>query len=594
MQSKHFVAGRRPVDTRAGLTHRLATNRNPRSVMPPKFFQIGFNKCGTTFIAKLFDLNGIPAVHWAEGALADDIAYSRLTGRAPLQPWAKKTVAFTDMESVRFLNMPVIEAFKEYAFLDASFPESVFLLNTRNVDDWVASRYMHWGGRYARSYAANLGVPLAHLGDIWTREWHAHIAGCRAYFAGQSRFLEIDIDTAAPDDYRKALSPWFDLPICPEIPGAGVRKARKAYPARLQQMLDAPAAGADIRPERRAKLVQRLAAFAAPARLSGRALTTPPNDHALRFDLGRGQLRDAQDRLMPLQRGPDGKFYLEAQRFGLLRTATTVNDIAQVARDGVYWLDMRPACLTAQAPVIAGLRRHGAQDVFLWPAPWLHRIGNDGFPGVPDGDDPAFDDRPDLAVWRGGLSGYVAGDDMRVEDAITTLLGKPHGSAPAMQAAGLIQRSPRWQFVQQHSGTAGTDIGFSADDRTRHAITRAGLAADWRSDAPLGRYAICLGRSDGDSDFLPLADSSAVVLKEEDGWESFATGLFKPWRHYIPLASGGGDLDERLAWARSNPDECRQISSRARRICAGLADPQGRGQHLAQVLAAYRAATGQN
>lgn len=102
--------------------------------MPPKFFQIGFNKCGTTFIARLFDMNGIPAAHWLEGALAEDIAFARLTGTRPLARWAQ-TVAFTDMESVRFLNMPIIEAFRDFAFLDAHYPGAVFLLNTRRIED---------------------------------------------------------------------------------------------------------------------------------------------------------------------------------------------------------------------------------------------------------------------------------------------------------------------------------------------------------------------------------------------------------------------------------------------------------------------------
>ena len=76
------------------------------------------------------------AVHWAEGALAEDIAWSKLTGVKPLQPWAD-TVAFTDMESVRFLNMPIIEAFKDFALLDAHYPGAVFMLNTRRVEDWI-------------------------------------------------------------------------------------------------------------------------------------------------------------------------------------------------------------------------------------------------------------------------------------------------------------------------------------------------------------------------------------------------------------------------------------------------------------------------
>ena len=93
--------------------------------MARKFFQIGFNKCGTTFIARLFGMNGYPTVHWAEGALAEDIAWSKLTGVKPLQPWAD-TVGFTDMESVRYLNMPIVEAFKEFRFLDESWPVRSF------------------------------------------------------------------------------------------------------------------------------------------------------------------------------------------------------------------------------------------------------------------------------------------------------------------------------------------------------------------------------------------------------------------------------------------------------------------------------------
>ncbi|MBM3604379.1 MAG: hypothetical protein FJX25_06375 [Alphaproteobacteria bacterium] len=84
-----------------------------------------------------------------------------------------------------------------------------------------------------------------------------------------------------------------------------------------------------------------------------------------------------------------------------------------------------------------------------------------------------------------------------------------------------------------------------------------------------------------------------MVLKEEDGWESCITRLFQPWRDYIPMAAGGTDLAERLAWARAHPAECRQISQHARRLCAGLADPAGRRLHLARVLADYRDATGQ-
>ncbi|MBM3604378.1 MAG: hypothetical protein FJX25_06370 [Alphaproteobacteria bacterium] len=490
--------------------------------MQPKFFQIGFNKCGTTFIAQLFDMNGIPAAHWLEGALAEDIAYARLTGRKPLERWAERTVAFTDMESVRFLNMPVIEAFKEYAFLDQHYPGSVFLLNTRRLEDWIASRYLHRGGAYARSYAANLGVPLGDLADIWAADWQAHLKGCRAHFGNRREFIQIDIDAAGPDDYRDALAPWFDLPLCPPMPGASVRKARQGNLPRVMQMIETPPPGVDIPADRRERLADRLARLAAPAqrRQKGR-VDDPPTAEALCLDVARGQLRGGDGAVMPMTRGPGGRFYLEAQRPGLLRVAAVANDIAAVTDHGCYWLDMRPACFAgsdsdspAAGPLIATLRRVGARNVFLWPAPWLHRIGNDGFPGAPVGDDPAFGVRADLAVWRGRLSGFVPDPDGPAEGdtaeaALAALSQMPAAEAPASDAARLLSRTARWQFLQHHAGAEGLDLALLPDDRAARALGRAGLQAPVpvRAAAPAARHVICLGGTAGDEDFLPLAQT---------------------------------------------------------------------------------------
>jgi len=107
------------------------------------------------------------------------------------------------------------------------------------------------------------------------------------------------------------------------------------------------------------------------------------------------------------------------------------------------------------------------------------------------------------------------------------------------------------------------------------------------------RNLVCLGATSGAEDLLPLLNSNSVVLLEEDGWETFARAIFQPWQHYIPLRAGGGDLPERLAWARANPDACRQMSARARALCALLADPQARHDQLSAILRDYRAATGQ-
>uniref|UniRef100_UPI0035B336F9 glycosyl transferase family 90 n=1 Tax=Paracoccus sp. TaxID=267 RepID=UPI0035B336F9 len=240
-------------------------------------------------------------------------------------------------------------------------------------------------------------------------------------------------------------------------------------------------------------------------------------------------------------------------------------------------------------PVLAPCRRAGAANVFLWPMPWLHRLGNDGYLGRPGRIDPPFGEKLDRAVWRGDLSGHVAGQDGQprrpVHDVVSDILaGGPQADLYAATRVALTLR---------HLGSPDIDVGLTPDARGTRALDRAGLshliAARKDDDFLLShRYLICLGATSGAEDFLPLANSHAVVLLEEDGWETFARGLFQPWQHYIPLEPGAGDLPDRLAWARANPDECQRISARARALCAVLADPEARRRQLAGILRAYR------
>ncbi|WP_187792632.1 glycosyl transferase family 90 [Paracoccus amoyensis] len=489
--------------------------------MQRKFFQIGFNKCGTTFIAKLFQMNGIPTLHWLEGRLAEDIAYSKLVGRQPLKPWADSITAFTDMESVRYLNMPVVEAFKEFEFLDKSYPGSVFLLNTRDVEDWVISRYMHRDGTYARAYAQILGVGLIDLADIWADAWNDHIAACRSYFAGRAEFVEIDIDHADPGDYRDALAPWFDLPNCPPRSGRNRAQVRRNYLIKLDRMLNAKPPERDMPAEDRDALADRLALAAAPALIQlGAGGVSPRSDLFAVFDVTAGQVIDRNGRQLPFRQDRDGWYHLDPVRRDLLPLASAVNDIAQVVRHGTYHLDMSSTLPDHDRPTIAPIRRADARNVFLWPAAWTHRLGNNGYLGDPDRDETPWADKLDLAVDPAKLPA-----DRRKDD-----------------------------FILSH------------------------------------RYVVSQGR---DANFLSLLNSRSLVLRAEDGCEDAVSPVFQSWRHFIPLQSDAADLDAQLAWARAHPAECQRISSNARTLCKGLADPRVRCRQLAQVLHDYRVATGQ-
>lgn len=202
-----------------------------------KIFQIGFNKCGTKFLTQLFQLNGLATAHWERGELARNIYSAKINGCSPLTPWGD-VAFFSDMECVHNTNEPMIEAFKEFEYLDSCFPEAKFILNIRNVDDWIVSRFMHEDGAYAMHHATHRGVSPAELADIWYAEWESHLLKCRRYFSSRSDMIEIDIDNFKPEDYERALSPWVKIRKLPRLPGVKTRRAKAASYRKVLEILE--------------------------------------------------------------------------------------------------------------------------------------------------------------------------------------------------------------------------------------------------------------------------------------------------------------------------------------------------------------------
>ena len=165
----------------------------------PKIFQVGFNKCGTRTLADCFHRSGYRAAHRKKGKLADDIMAAKAAGQKPLSNWGN-TVLFTDLEKITPTEQ--IEAYREFEFLDESYPDAYFLLNTRRVDDWLTSRLRHWNGTYFRDYMKHYGTrdPMAVL-QRWKDDWVDHLAAVRSYFADRpGKLIEFDLDTDTATD----------------------------------------------------------------------------------------------------------------------------------------------------------------------------------------------------------------------------------------------------------------------------------------------------------------------------------------------------------------------------------------------------------
>ena len=182
-----------------------------------RLFQIGFNRCGTKSLAQLFRDNGYRAAHWQGGRLAAAIEVSRRRAE-PLLSRAGTYAVYTDMElrgipELRHRWFPKrifrqllrelevdgawapIYAYKYFAELDAQYPGSKFLLNTRDVQRWIESRF-----RFKDDYRACVHGDRAHatgaeLADCWQADWHAHHAAVQRHFEGRpDDLLVFDIE----------------------------------------------------------------------------------------------------------------------------------------------------------------------------------------------------------------------------------------------------------------------------------------------------------------------------------------------------------------------------------------------------------------
>ena len=163
-----------------------------------KIFQIGFNRCGTNSIFQFFGshcLDRLRCLHWEQGDLALTMLLNMKEGRPPLKGKYEDFDVYTDMQvllqdgkgrAYMFL------AHMEFETLDQHYPGSRFILNTRNVDDWIESRKKHWHHRRTREIMAEIyGTDFE---GAWRNQWKEHHQAVTKYFEGRNDLLVYDIN----------------------------------------------------------------------------------------------------------------------------------------------------------------------------------------------------------------------------------------------------------------------------------------------------------------------------------------------------------------------------------------------------------------
>ena len=159
--------------------------------MAAKYFQIGFNKCGTTSLARFFNRNGIRCVHYDRGRLGRAMQRNLQEGRFILAGYEDYD-AYAAMSYLT--SSEDFDAGGHYEELFRQVPDAKFILNTRSRANWIESRLAHQGGDYLERTRA-----LHHLADaaeavaLWEREWEARHLGVRRSLPAQ-RLLVFDIE----------------------------------------------------------------------------------------------------------------------------------------------------------------------------------------------------------------------------------------------------------------------------------------------------------------------------------------------------------------------------------------------------------------
>ncbi|MBT0957314.1 hypothetical protein IV417_07950 [Alphaproteobacteria bacterium KMM 3653] len=576
----------------------MATEDEARRVADfPKLILLGYPSSGARRIAQAVSALGENAILGFGGKLAERIALGRLTGRAPFDQWPRARM-YADLELIAPPCRPWVEGYRAFDWLHHWYPEALFVLNTRAEEDWVARLWARDEGRYRAHHAARRGVAQEALPEIWLREREAHHAAVRGYFDGQGYreqggFTEV----TAEEPLEQVLERLSRRPSAPAPRGAP----------------DAPAApavsrgGGAIKPSDPA-FVQSLVAHCLPRSGEG-ALADQPDGRMVQghWD-GQGAPLSAEGKdlgLTLVETRQGGRFLADSRGHKAVRGEGFLNDYALHGGAGPVWFDMGDARRFGGAvkgpehPHFMYNRRPAACNVTLWPLPGHHDPGLAGSFRDMGGEGAfgrGFAHREDRVIWRGALSGQMRyldeGGVLRHRGAFYAI--NRLREDPQADVSEGLESLVRYRLTRRMRGRAGYDLGVTLPRRQGFLADLPCFKGVIAEPVPMRaqancRYILSLSGYDAGSNFPAAICAGSLVIKEEDGWEKFYTGAFRPMEHYLPMALGGGDLEDRVDWARAHPEACAEMVRAGQSVAMKLADPANIGAMKQALIEDYAA-----
>ena len=197
-----------------------------------KLMAIGFPKSGTTSLTRSLETSGLKAAHWQDdkyrfvGQLIYHAVVNGLDPFAHLQGYDAVTQADVCLPRRGMNYWPNLD-FAVLRAIRRAHPTCLFVLNYRRPEA-ICESLMNWRGMQTRLERSEIpGLPA---GAGATREqlmtWiENHFDACRAYFATDDHFIEIDIESPdVPQQLGRALGTqikgWADHKPDAIVPGA--------------------------------------------------------------------------------------------------------------------------------------------------------------------------------------------------------------------------------------------------------------------------------------------------------------------------------------------------------------------------------------
>lgn len=188
-----------------------------------KIFLIGFNKCGTCSFFDFFSRNGIKSYHPGKcGGQHLNLINERFARQekllkgldynfyCDLDLWWPKLKQ--DYENKIYLDIDDYSQFpythaRIYKCLDTQYPNSKFILNTRDVGSWIKSRQAHSNGAYINWFKKFYNTTSDRtIIERWKKEREIYHEEVKRYFTfRENQLLVYNIQTSSPQEIKDFL-----------------------------------------------------------------------------------------------------------------------------------------------------------------------------------------------------------------------------------------------------------------------------------------------------------------------------------------------------------------------------------------------------